>query len=145
MSEEFIIISSSTENRNQEPTIHLYLVLPAMLISVRTSLSQICQCLIGPWFCELTGVSWVVLLLPGAAVILGLDWAGTSKMAHPPVTRTPGQDYLWWSALGLRRHEGLLSWEPGSGRGQEGGKARSQLQSVRWQGHLDSWAGWNAG
>ena len=31
------------------------------------------------------------------------------------------------------------------GRGQEGGKARSQLQSVGWQGRLDSWAGWNAG
>ena len=31
------------------------------------------------------------------------------------------------------------------GRGQEGGKARSQLQSVGWQGRLDCWAGWNAG
>ena len=31
------------------------------------------------------------------------------------------------------------------GRGQEGGKARSQLQSVGWLGRLDSWAGWNGG
>lgn len=40
---------------------------------------------------------------------------------------------------------GSQSENQACGRGQEGGKARSHLQSVGWQGRLDSWAGWNAG
>lgn len=39
---------------------------------------------------------------------LGLSWAGTTEMAHSAVIGSSGQDFLWGSSLGLRRHERLL-------------------------------------
>ena len=47
----------------------------------------------------------MVLLLSRTALLLGLDWAGTTETAHSPVIGPSGQDFLWRSSLGLRRHE----------------------------------------
>lgn len=49
----------------------------------------------------------MVLLLSRTAVLWGLSWAGTTEMAHSAVIGSSGQDFLWGSSLGLRRHERL--------------------------------------
>lgn len=112
-----------------------------MPVSVGTSLSQVCQCLIYLWFCELTGISWVVLLLSGTAVLLGLDWAGTTETSHLPVTGSPGQDFLWGSSLGLRTHERLSIWEPGLWKGT-GGRQSEKPAPKYWVAGTSRQLGW---